>query len=192
MITAEYGRRKLPAEHPRNKARYICGDMNTSIIKTALGRTIVVKFSFNAPRPYSMINLIQGARGLFAGYPDRIFVNFDGESRHHKWDTDLTEWYAKYEHPLWRKAYPIGEQAEKESGFTDGMGHGGADFAMRWRIVQCLRNGLPLDQDVYDGVTWSAVGPVSEQSVARNGASVEVPDFTRGAWKTMKPLGIVS
>jgi hypothetical protein len=63
---------------------------------------------------------------------------------------------------------------------------------MRWRIVQCLREGLPLDQDVYDAAAWSAIGPISEKSVAQRGAPVEIPDFTRGQWKTMAPLGIVS
>jgi hypothetical protein len=71
-------------------------------------------------------------------------------------------------------------------------GHGGMDFVMLWRIVQCLREGLPLDQDVYDAATWSVVAPLSEQSVAKGGAPVAFPDFTRGRWKARPPLGIVS
>ena len=71
-------------------------------------------------------------------------------------------------------------------------GHGGMDFLMLWRIVYCLRNGLPMDQDVYDAATWSVIGPLSERSVANRGRSTDIPDFTRGEWKTMKPLGIVS
>jgi hypothetical protein len=66
------------------------------------------------------------------------------------------------------------------------------DFVMRWRIIQCLREGLPLDQDVYDAAAWTAVGPLSEASVAQGGAPMEVPDFTRGAWEKTAPLGIVS
>jgi hypothetical protein len=66
------------------------------------------------------------------------------------------------------------------------------DFVMLWRLVQCLREGLPLDQDVYDAAAWSAVAPLSEQSVARGGAPIDVPDFTRGAWQRLPPLGIVS
>lgn len=66
------------------------------------------------------------------------------------------------------------------------------DFVMLWRMVYCLRNGLPLDQDVYDAAAWTVVGPLSERSVRNRGRSYDVPDFTRGKWKTLKPLGIVS
>jgi hypothetical protein len=71
-------------------------------------------------------------------------------------------------------------------------GHGGMDFVMLWRIIYCLRNGEPMDQDVYDAASWSVISPLSEKSVANRGQSVDIPDFTRGKWKTMKPLGIVS
>ena len=71
-------------------------------------------------------------------------------------------------------------------------GHGGMDFMMSYRIIECLRNGEPLDQNVYEGCFWSAVGPLSEASVAEHGSSQVFPDFTRGNWKNTKPLDIVS
>jgi hypothetical protein len=58
---------------------------------------------------------------------------------------------------------------------------------MDWRLIDCLRNGLPLDQTVYDGASWSAIVPLSVQSVAKNSRTVDIPDFTRGNWKTNKP-----
>ena len=67
-------------------------------------------------------------------------------------------------------------------------GHGGMDFIMDWRLIDCLRNGLPLDQDVYDAAAWSAVGVFSERSVANKSRTVDIPDYTRGAWKTNKPV----
>ena len=66
------------------------------------------------------------------------------------------------------------------------------DFVMAWRMIYCLRNGLPLDQDVYDAAAWSAVAPLSEMSVNNRSRPVDVPDFTRGKWKKREPLGIVS
>lgn len=69
-------------------------------------------------------------------------------------------------------------------------GHGGMDFLMDWRTVDCLRNGLPLDQDVYDAALWSAIGPLSEWSVAHRSNSIDVPDFTNDAWKINKPVDI--
>ena len=65
------------------------------------------------------------------------------------------------------------------------------DFLMLFRIIECLRKGEPLDQNVYEGCFWSAVGPLSEKSVAEDGAPQVFPDFTRGNWKTTKPLGII-
>jgi hypothetical protein len=64
------------------------------------------------------------------------------------------------------------------------------DFIMDWRLIDCLRNGLPLDQDVYDAAAWSAVGVLSEKSVAKKSAMIDFPDFTRGSWKTNKPVDL--
>ena len=64
------------------------------------------------------------------------------------------------------------------------------DFMMDWRLIDCLRNGLPLDQDVYDAATWSCITPMSEWSVANRSNSIDVPDFTGGSWKTNKPVPI--
>lgn len=183
----DYVAKNFPAGHPRRTAKYVCGDLNTSIIKTARGRTIVVQHDTMNPHPYSRTNLIQGTRGLFSGYPPRMYV--EGRSaKEHQWDTDLTKWFAEYEHPLWKKVADIAAKLPK-SGTT---GHGGMDFVMRWRIVQCLREGLPLDQDVYDAAAWSCISELSERSVAAGGAPMEIPDFTRGAWATTPPLGIVT
>jgi hypothetical protein len=90
---------------------------------------------------------------------------------------------------LWDKFTPeiikrVGTMA-KEVG-----GHGGMDFIMDWRLMDCLRNGLPIDQDVYDGALWSSIAPLSEWSVANKSQSIDVPDFTGGSWKTNKPHGI--
>jgi hypothetical protein len=176
-----YAAREFAADHMRNRTRYICGDMNTSLIHTALGRTIVVQHDVATPRPYSRHNYLQGTAGAFGGFPNRIAI--EGRTEIHRWDTDMSRWFAEFDHPLWTK---VGEIAARVGG------HGGMDYVMLWRTVQCLREGLPLDQDVYDAASWSVVGPLSEQSVARGGAPVKFPDFTRGRWLTTPPLGIVS
>ncbi|MGH8019405.1 MAG: Gfo/Idh/MocA family oxidoreductase [Opitutaceae bacterium] len=183
----DYVARNFPPGSPRRKATYICGDMNTAIVKTARGRTIVVQHDTMNARPYSRTNMIQGTRGIFAGYPNRIYI--EGRSpEEHQWEMDLAKWFEEFDHPLWTKV--TAEVAQRS--IKEPLGHGGMDFVMRWRIMQCLREGLPLDQDVYDAAAWSAIGPLTEDSVARDGAPVEAPDFTRGAWKHTAPLGIVS
>lgn len=69
-------------------------------------------------------------------------------------------------------------------------GHGGMDFIMDWRLIDCLRNGLPLDQNVYDAASWSCISPLSEASVAKRSKSMDIPDFTRGGWKTNVPVSL--
>jgi hypothetical protein len=179
-----YAREHFPEDHKWNTLKFICGDINTSIIKTVGGKTIMVQWDEQLPRPYTRHNLIQGTRGVWGGFPDRMVV----EGRTPSTDSwvrgdDLKPWYDQYEHPLWKR---VGEEAVKAGG------HGGMDFVMLWRIIYCLRNGLPMDQDVYDGAAWSSVTPLSAESVAARSKSVDFPDFTRGKWKTMKPLAIVS
>lgn len=78
----------------------------------------------------------------------------------------------------------VGEMAKKVGG------HGGMDFMMDWRLIDCLRNGLPLDQDVYDAALWSSIGPLSDWSVSNNSDSINVPDFTCGSYVTNLPFDI--
>nr|WP_314858366.1 Gfo/Idh/MocA family oxidoreductase [uncultured Undibacterium sp.] len=160
------------------------GDQNTSIIKTAMGRTIMVQWDETTPRPYSRHNMIMGVNGVLAGFPNRISV--EGiTSNYHNW-AEGKEWEAiaaKYEHPLYVR---LGELSKKMGG------HGGMDFLMLYRIIECLRKGEPLDQNVYEGCFWSAVGPLSEKSVAEEGNSQVFPDFTRGDWKSTSPLKIIT
>jgi len=157
--------------------------MNTSLIKTHLGRTIMVQWDTANPRPYSRRNLIQGTHGVFAGFPTRLAL--EGRGSYHEWTQGdaMREVYDEFEHPLWKR---IGEAA------TRAGGHGGMDYAMTFRILECLRNGLPLDQNVYEGASWSAVRPLSAWSVANHGQPARFPDFTRGMWQRTKPLGIVT
>lgn len=79
----------------------------------------------------------------------------------------------KYRHPI---------TAEIEARAREVGGHGGMDFIMDYRLVYCLRNGLPLDQDVYDAAEWSCIGDLSAASIENGNMPVEFPDFTRGDW----------
>jgi predicted dehydrogenase len=169
----------LTADDPRRAERYVLGDVNLTLIKTVAGQTIYLVHDTNSPRPYSRINLIQGTRGLMQGWPDRIYV--EGRSAQaHRWEP-LDTWFRDHEHPLWRS-----ERVRQASG-----GHGGMDFLEDWRLIACLRNGLPTDWDVYDAAAWSAVVELSQRSVASKSRAMDVPDFTRGRWRTRPPLGIV-
>ncbi|MDD5679309.1 MAG: Gfo/Idh/MocA family oxidoreductase [Kiritimatiellae bacterium] len=179
-----YAAKNFPADHKWNKIKkWRCGDMNSSLIRTALGRTVLVQWDETSPRPYTRLNLIQGTKGCWAGYPDRLVVEGRTPSTHEWVQGDaLKPWYDEFDHPLWKR---MGDEAVKAGG------HGGMDFLMMWRLVYCLRNGEPLDQDVYDAAAWSVIRPLSEESIRKGNAPVEIPDFTRGRWKKTPPLGIV-
>jgi hypothetical protein len=170
-----YATAKFGADDPRAKQRFVHGDMNTSLLETVGGCSVMLQHDTVSPRPYSRLNLISGTKGMFAGYPDRISFG-------HEW-ANLDEYRAKYQHPLWKK---VGALAQKMGG------HGGMDYVMNFRLMDCLHRGLPLDMDVYDAAAWSAVTELSVRSVAKRGAPQPFPDFTRGRWKTTAPLGIVS
>jgi predicted dehydrogenase len=161
----------VPPGDPKWQEKYDCGDVNTSLIKTAKGRTIMLQHNIANPRPYDRINLVAGTKGIFRGYPARIF--FDGAHEgEHKWGS-LKEWKSRYEDPLWTQ---LGKLAKKS-------GHGGMDYVMNWRLVDCVRRGLAPDMNVYDAAAWSAPAPLSEMSVAAGSAPVRFPDFTRGRFK---------
>ena len=151
--------------------KYVCGDINTSIIKTERGRTILLQHDVVSPRPYDRINMISGTGGAFRDYPPRIFI--DGQKQHDWQPVDTYK--TKYEDPLWKRQ---GELAQKLGG------HGGMDFLMAWRLIQCMREGLAPDLDVYDAAAWSSPGPLSEASVKAGGAPQQFPDFMRGKVKS--------
>jgi len=149
------------------------GSMNVTTIKTKKGRTIMLQHDASTPTPHDLKHGIYGTRGaaLMDPPPPRLC---DGN---HKWvpQEEFDRLEEKYTPKIIKK---MGEIAK-------GSGHGGSDLIQAWRIVDCLRNGFPMDQDVYDAASWSAIFPLSEDAVL-NRSVMEIPDFTNGAWITNK------
>ncbi len=154
------------------------GNLTTTQIRTFKGKTIMIQHDVTSPRPYSRIHLVSGTKAFARKYP------LPGKiSTGHSWFDDdemkvLEEQYTPQIVKL------VGDMAKKIGG------HGGMDFMMDWRLIDCLRNGIPLDQDVYDAALWSVISPLSEWSVANRSNSIDVPDFTNGAWKTNTPVDV--
>ena len=154
------------------------GNMNTTMIKTKNGRSIMIQHDVTSPRPYSRIHLVSGTKAFARKWPSPAKI-----AKGHSW-LDQKEMKAVEEQYTPAIVKKVGEMAKKIGG------HGGMDFMMDWRLIDCLRNGLPLDQDVYDAALWSAVSPLSEISVQNRAQSVNVPDFTNGAWKENAPVDL--
>jgi hypothetical protein len=154
------------------------GNVNTSILRTVGGRTIMVQHDATSPRgPHDIIHAITGTKALAREYPlpPRISKGLSGWVN----EKDYQDLVQEYTPAITTHMAELAKQI--------GAGHGGTDLLEDWRLIDCLRNGLPLDQDVYDGAAWSSLVPLSEWSVKNRSNSVEIPDFTAGAWKANAP-----
>jgi predicted dehydrogenase len=162
------------------KNQHFRGNMNTTAIRTKNGKSIMLQHDTTSPRPYSRIHLLSGTKGTAQKYPLPGKIS----TSHKGWfdEDEMKQIEEKYTPTLIKK---IGEMAKKVGG------HGGMDFMMDWSVIHSLRNGLPVDMDVYDAALWSSIFPLSEMSINNRSNSVDIPDFTRGAWKTNKPADIL-
>lgn len=153
------------------------GNMNNTTIRTKQGRTILIQHDVTSPRPGVRFDLISGTEGIYEARPSRIaFDHDDGWIPEEEFEALVEE----YTPEITRRFNELVEQAE-----TERAGHSYARVnATDWRLIDCLRNGLPIEMNVYDAAISSAVIPLSERSVANRSNSVEVPDFTSGAWET--------
>lgn len=153
------------------------GNTNTTHIMTNLGKTILVQHDVSSTHPYSRIHLVKGTAGMAMKWPKQLIAL--GE----EWlkDDEMKKLWDEHSPEIIKR---LGDVAKIVGG------HGGMDFIMDWRTIDCLRNGLPLDQNIYDGALWSSIAPLSEWSVANRSQAIDVPDFTCGSWKTNVPHGI--
>ncbi|GHV49139.1 glycosyl hydrolase family 109 protein 2 [Bacteroidia bacterium] len=186
MSTKQYGLSlyagKLYGEDsPEAKFAYKMGDITQTLLHTVNGRTLLVVHDTSSPLPYDRIHKLIGTKGYAIKYPEEK-IAFDPHAHEFLKPEDFKTMVEQYQHPLTKF---IGEKAKAIGG------HGGMDYTMAWRLIYCLQKGLPLDQDVYDGVTWSCITELSERSTLNRSTSVDVPDFTYGDWKTAKPWPVI-
>ncbi len=166
-------------DHPNAKVKFKQGDIVTTQIQTANGETIVLTHDTSSPRPYNLGFRVQGTNGLWvdnhSGELDAGLIHFEDKSKKHSWEN--TEAYlTEHDHPLWKK---YGKKAE-------GAGHGGMDFFVDHAFIECVKRGVNFPLDVYDLAAWYSITPLSEKSIMEGGQLQNIPDFTRGKWKTRK------
>lgn len=154
----------------------ICGTMNSSIITTERGRTILLQHCIALPRTYTRSYLLSGTEGFVKKYPVAEML-FASDAEHPLSEEECTEMVAKYRHPFVEEYAARGREI---------CGRRWIDYVMDSRLIYCLRNGLPLDMDVYDAAEWSSLTELTELSAAQGGVPVEIPDFTRGRWNRLQ------
>ncbi len=162
--------------HPNAKVKFKLGDVVTTSISCANGETILLQHDSNLRRPYSLGFRVQGTEGLWMDVNKGIYIE-GKSSKAHQWD-DQQAWLDKYDHPLWKK-YGSGAQD---------AGHGGMDFFVTHSFIESAKRNLPTPMDVYDAAAWSAITPLSEQSIDLGNETLEFPDFTSGKWMYRKPV----
>jgi predicted dehydrogenase len=162
--------RRFGPDHPGAKRKYAQGDITTSLVRTKKGKSIVINYDMQLPRPYDNRWMIQGTRGIYSEARESVYI-VDKSPQYHEWES-FGPYQAKYQHS-WAQ-YAAG-------------GHGGTDYLELKLFTDAVRNKTQTPLDVYDSVLMSSIIPLSEESIKQNGAPVTVPDFTRGKWKTKKP-----
>ncbi len=162
--------------HPNAKVNFKLGDIVTTVIKCANGETILISHDTNNPRPYSLNFRVQGTNGLWMDDFDSIYLE-NISPKAHRYEP-FEKYQTQFDHPLWKAHEKRAELA----------GHGGIDYFVLNGFVEAIKNKTAPTIDVYDAAAWSAISPLSEQSIANGSSSVQIPDFTRGKWKTNKPI----
>lgn len=167
------------------------GDQTSTLVKTRNGKTVLIQHNVYTPRPYDRMYQLVGTKGFADKYPNSSFAfepdqiadaaaEYDNLSSHSYVPREVRDsLMAKYKHPIAKEI----EEKAREVG-----GHGGMDFIMDYRLVWCLRNGKPLDMDVYDAAEWSCLGELTAASIANGSKPVKIPDFTRGRWNKVDGL----
>jgi hypothetical protein len=168
------------ASHPNAKVKFKLGDVVTTSINCANGETILLQHDTNLPRPYSLGFRVQGTQGIWMDVAKGIYI--EGQSaKAHQWDEAKT-WLDKYDHPLWKRWTKDAE----------GAGHGGMDFFVLHAFIEAAKRKVPTPMDVYDAAAFSAITPLSEESIDLGNKTLEFPDFTGGKWMNRKPVFAVT
>jgi predicted dehydrogenase len=173
----EYAAARFGAQHEAAQRSYRQGDVNTSILRTDRGRTVTLYFNLSTYRPYDLIQRVEGVRGIYLGTTNSICLQKEGAAE--TWEP-FAPYEDKYEHPMWKE---LGQAASKSGG------HGGAEYLMFTDYLKSVEQRKPAPQDVYDAAAWSAIFPLSCESVAKGGRQLSFPDFTRGGWKNREAIG---
>jgi hypothetical protein len=151
------------------------GDVVTTHIKCTNGETILLQHDTNLPRPYSLGFRVQGTGGIWMNINNGIYIEGQSKYDHERWD-DAKVWLDKYDHPLWKRW-------SKDAYLT---GHDGIDFFVMHAFVEVVKRKIPTPMDVYDAASWSAITPLSENSIELGNETVAFPDFTGGKWMNRK------
>ncbi len=168
----DFVRRKFPKDHPAQQIQFRAADSVSTLIHTAKGVLIDLRYDISSPRPVVSTTYysLQGTRASYESRGGTIWI--EGRSPGHTWEP-AAKYAQEFEHPLWKQG-----RAQ-----AAGTGHGGGDYFVVREFFETVRSGRPSPIDACDAAAWSAIIPLSARSIAAGGAPQEFPDFTRGRWE---------
>jgi len=166
-----YFKRKFGNDHPNANLNYRQGDIVTSLLKTKMGKTLVINFDMQLPRPYSNRWMLQGIKGVYDEEKGSIYL-IENSPEYHQWEP-WKPYEEKYNHKWWQSDFSA-------------QSHGGADYVMLCQFIDAVKAKGPTPIDVYDSAVMTAIVELSGISIAKN-APIPFPDFTKGKWQTNKP-----
>ena len=162
-----YAKEHFGSNSAQAKLDFKLGDMNTTLIKTLNGKTIMLQYSISLPRPYNRIHAISGTKGFAQKYPIETIL-LENNQQFESPSESTAHYLSKYQHPLVKE---IGIPAQKR-GVANIM-----NYMMDYRLIYCLQNGLPLDINVYDAAAWSCIAELTEKSVLSGSKPIKIPNF---------------
>jgi len=171
----DYFRRRFGPDHPNAKRKFRQGDIVTTLIRTKMGRSVVINYDMQLPRPYDNRWMAQGTRGIYNEQRQAVYLA-ERSPKYHEWE-DFAPYQSEFDHSWWKQ---LSERPGQ-------LSHGGTDHVELELFVEAVRHQTQTPLDIYESVTMSATGPLSEISIAQGGKPIAFPDFTRGRWQTRKP-----
>ncbi len=165
-----YFRREFGESHPNGKINWKQGDIVTSLLKTKMGKTLVINYDMQLPRPYSNRWLLEGTKGVYD--EEKASISLVTSPKYHEWEP-WKPYEQKYNHKWWNADYSA-------------QSHGGTDYVMLVQFTDAVKKKGPTPLDVYDSAVMTAIVELSGISIEKN-APVPFPDFTKGKWETNKP-----
>lgn len=173
-------------DHPTATRKFDMTDISNTLIRTKNGRSIHLILDTISPRPHRHYFRLQATKGIYENIERRVHIHGrspgewtrKGEPHVNREWEPIENYFGEYDHPLWRDK---GQEARSS-------GHGGSDYLMLYSLIRALRTGTYPDIDVYDTAAWSCIVELSDRSARNRSCPVDIPDFTRGKWKTRKPL----
>lgn len=143
----------------------VMGRINTALIQTHNGVSIMLQLDVTTPRPYNRLQTVCGTKAFVQKYPLPTLQRAEGEPLTGAEALDAMQRYATQPAALlWQEGHALGVPNEM-------------NYAMDARLIYCLNNGLPLDMDVYDAAEWSCLAELTQKSAIHGGMPVEIPDF---------------